>query len=98
MARKPIRIFGNWKEGFAFDLHTISSVYLGDNEYGHPVFDTKRSEMSIPVKECTLSGILVHSFRRNSAGFPEGVQLILDQFLVSGASDVWSLRFEAFMP
>lgn len=45
MTRDPIRIWGNWKEGYAIDLHTTSSEYLGDNEYGHPIFDTKRSEI-----------------------------------------------------
>ncbi|WP_114295891.1 ComF family protein [Anaerobacterium chartisolvens] len=45
MTRDPIRIWGNWEEGYAIDLHTISSNYLGDNEYGHPIFDTKRSEI-----------------------------------------------------
>lgn len=45
MTREPIRILGNWKEGYAIDLHTTSSEYLGDNEYGHPIFDTKRSEI-----------------------------------------------------
>jgi predicted amidophosphoribosyltransferase len=42
---KPIRIPGRWKEGFALDYHTISSVWLGYDEYGHPVYDTKRTEV-----------------------------------------------------
>jgi competence protein ComFC len=41
----PRRIIGKWKEGFALDFQTLSSVYLGDDEYGHPKFDTKRPEM-----------------------------------------------------
>ncbi len=45
MTREPIRIWGNWKEGYAIDLHTTSSEHLGYNEYGHPIFDTKRSEI-----------------------------------------------------
>ncbi len=39
----PTRIFGKWKSGYALDIHTISSEYLGINEFGHDVFDTKRS-------------------------------------------------------
>ncbi len=35
---------GPWDLGYALDKHTISSVYTGDNEYGHPTFDTTRSE------------------------------------------------------
>lgn len=45
MTREPIEIYGNWKEGYAIDLHTTSSEYLGENEYGHPIYDTKRSEI-----------------------------------------------------
>ena len=40
-----IKIDGNWKAGYAIDLHTISSVYLGDNFDGQPQFDNDRSEM-----------------------------------------------------
>lgn len=42
---RPIRIPGRWREGYALDYHTLSSVYIGDNEYGHPEFDTRRTEI-----------------------------------------------------
>lgn len=45
VAIHPEQIPGRWREGFALDKHTISSVRLGDNEYGHPVFDTTRTEL-----------------------------------------------------
>lgn len=35
---------GNWDKGFALAKHTLSSVFAGYNEYGHPTFDTTRSE------------------------------------------------------
>lgn len=41
----PIKISGRWREGFALDYHILSSTYLGDDEYGHPMFDTKRTEL-----------------------------------------------------
>lgn len=41
----PKRIPGRWQEGFALDNHTVSSTYLGEDEFGHPIFDTKRSEI-----------------------------------------------------
>lgn len=41
----PTRIPGRWREGYALDIQTTSSVYLGDDEYGHPIFDTRRSEL-----------------------------------------------------
>ena len=41
----PRRITGIWTEGFALDYHTLSSEYIGDDEYGHPQFDTKRTDL-----------------------------------------------------
>jgi len=41
----PIELSGDWHEGFALDVHTISSTFLGYNEYGHEVFDTQYSQM-----------------------------------------------------
>jgi len=40
----PLELCGNWDKGYALDLQTLSSEYIGDDEYGHPHFDTKRSE------------------------------------------------------
>ena len=42
---RPIRLPGRWRYGFALDYHTVSSTYLGDDEYGHPMFDTRRSDL-----------------------------------------------------
>lgn len=41
----PKQISGEWTSGYALDVHILSSDYIGDDEYGHPKFDTKRSEM-----------------------------------------------------
>ncbi|BAU94203.1 hypothetical protein MPPM_5598 (plasmid) [Methylorubrum populi] len=38
------KLEGSWRLGYALHKHTLSSVYLGDDEYGHPRFDTTRSE------------------------------------------------------
>ncbi|WNJ98392.1 ComF family protein [Thalassospiraceae bacterium LMO-JJ14] len=38
-------IKGSWRKGFAFDLHTVDSVYLGVDQFGHDRFDNTRSEM-----------------------------------------------------
>ena len=40
-----MRIPGRWRDGYALDYHTLSSTCLGDDEFGHPMFDTKRSEV-----------------------------------------------------
>lgn len=39
------RIFGNWDVGYSLDKHSISSVFIGNNEFGHPMFDTTRTEI-----------------------------------------------------
>jgi predicted amidophosphoribosyltransferase len=41
----PTNIPGRWGAGFALDYHTISSDFVGHDEYGHPMFETKRSEL-----------------------------------------------------
>lgn len=46
MARiNPKKLQGRWTDGFALDIHTISSVPIGEDEYGHQQFQTTRSEM-----------------------------------------------------
>lgn len=45
VAINPLKLTGNWTQGYALDIHTIDSTLIGYDEYGHEVFDTKRSEM-----------------------------------------------------
>lgn len=52
----PIEIYGSWKEGYAMDLHTLSSEYLYDDEYGHPKFDTVRSYIGELVYKLKYQG------------------------------------------
>ncbi len=42
---QPRRILGKWTQGFALDVHTLSSIPVGYNEYGHMQFDTTRSDV-----------------------------------------------------
>jgi len=41
----PREIKGCWDQGYVLDVHTISSTMIGYNEFGHPEFDTLRSEL-----------------------------------------------------
>ena len=41
----PQKLTGNWTKGFVLDIHTLSSTFVGYDEFGHEVFDTKRSEL-----------------------------------------------------
>jgi len=45
MVIQPVRIAGRWRDGRALDAHTVSSTYLGEDEFGHAQFDTKRSPL-----------------------------------------------------
>lgn len=40
----PMRVPGRWRDGYALDNHTVSSVFIGHDEYGHAQFSTTRSE------------------------------------------------------
>ena len=42
---QPRRIIGNWSQGYALDLHTVSSVFLGHDQYGHAHYDNTYSEV-----------------------------------------------------
>lgn len=42
---KPIRVFGNWSCGYVLDYHTVSSTFVGHDEYGNPCFDTSRTPL-----------------------------------------------------
>ncbi len=44
-AINPRRIPGNWRQGYVLDFHTLSSEFLGYDEYGRPQFETKRTEI-----------------------------------------------------
>lgn len=39
------QIKGPWDQGWVLDKHSLSSVYLGDDEHGHPQFKTTRTEV-----------------------------------------------------
>lgn len=43
-----INILGPWKAGYAFDIHTLRSRHIGDDQYGHPRFQSDRS----PIGQC----------------------------------------------
>jgi competence protein ComFC len=41
----PRKIKGNWQEGYALDLHTTGSTFLGHDAFGNPQFDTSRTPL-----------------------------------------------------
>jgi predicted amidophosphoribosyltransferase len=40
-----MKITDGWDIGYVLDWHVQRSEYLGDNEFGKPMFDTKRTEI-----------------------------------------------------
>ncbi|MBC6445224.1 MAG: ComF family protein [Alphaproteobacteria bacterium GM202ARS2] len=63
-----IQVEGNWKKGFAFDVHTLSSTYLGPDDNGHDQWDNTRSEM----------GELVYQlkYRRDQSALQKIIELL----------------------
>jgi len=51
----PIRLVGIWKEGYALDYHSITSEFIGIDEWGHNRFQTTRSYL----------GELLYQFKYN---------------------------------
>jgi predicted amidophosphoribosyltransferase len=45
MEINPIRLTGNWDEGFALDMHVKSSTHIGYDVYGNEQFETIRSDL-----------------------------------------------------
>lgn len=45
MGINPIKLYGNWNDGYALDLHVIHSEPIGEDMYGHMQFRTERSEI-----------------------------------------------------
>ncbi len=41
----PRKLRGVWQDGYALDVHTTSSVFVGYNSFGHPEFETTRSPL-----------------------------------------------------
>lgn len=45
MQLHPQGVQGPWKSGIVLDWHTVDSKCVGENEFGHPIFETTRSEV-----------------------------------------------------
>jgi predicted amidophosphoribosyltransferase len=45
MQLNPKQVRGAWDDGFTLDIHIQSSDFIGYNDFGHPQFDTTRTEL-----------------------------------------------------
>lgn len=72
----PIEIVGNWTQGYVLDKHVISSVHIGQNQFGHDQYDTTRSELGELVYKMKYNG-----HQDTSEEIIELIQPFLDQWL-----------------
>jgi predicted amidophosphoribosyltransferase len=81
----PIKLTGSWQEGFALDMHSISSTFLGYDEYGHQVFDTQRS----PIGELLYQ----LKYKADKTALKE-IVAVASNFLVTD----WKISVDAIVP
>lgn len=67
MALKPIKIYGDWTEGYAMDVHTVHSEIVGEDVFGHSIFKNDRSKL----------GELLYHFKYKNAY--ENLDLIMEE-------------------
>ena len=72
-----IRIDGSWVEGYAFDMHTIKSIYLGKNESGYHRYENIRT----PMGECLFK--LKYRHHKKITSMEDIIQKILALLLES---------------
>jgi predicted amidophosphoribosyltransferase len=84
MTLNPQAIEGPWRHGIVLDWHTVDSQVIGQNEYGHPVFDTTRTEI----------GELLYQFKYRSS------RVALQKLLALAASRLVSAKgkFDLVLP
>lgn len=80
----PRKLKGPWVEGFALDLQTTASTFLGYDAYGHPTFETQRP----PIGE-----LLYRLKNRGDATAIEPIVEAARDFLIS-----WNPKVEAIVP
>ena len=69
---QPRRIIGTWSQGYALDFHSVSSVFVGYNQYGHPQYETTRSEV----------GDLLYKLKyRSNKTDVEGLAEVVEKFM-----------------
>ncbi len=82
---KPQVLRGPWNSGFSLHVHSLSSTYLGDDEYGHPRFSTTRS----PVGELLYK----LKYRQDKSAIGELAEAAADF-----CKNKWQLRIDVIIP
>lgn len=82
---KPQTLKGPWAAGFALHIHTISSNYLGEDQWGHAQFSTTRS----PVGELLYQ----LKYRQDSKAVDQ-----LAEAAAEFCQMTWKLKIDAIIP
>jgi len=81
----PQGVKGPWKAGIVLDWHTVASQVIGQNEFGHPIFDNTRSEI----------GELLYQFKyRGDQGALQKILSVTVEYLHERAKG----RFDLIVP
>lgn len=85
MELHPQGVKGPWKAGIVLDWHTVASQVTGQNEFGHPIFKTDRSEI----------GELLYQFKykNNQTALKKLLKVMVD-YLGDKAKD----KFDLILP
>lgn len=87
----PRTLRGPWASGFSLDWHTLSSIPIGHDQFGHMRFDTKRP----PVGE------LLYQLKYGRTQTAAQKQEIAEQLADTAAhfvQHVWRLKIDAIVP
>jgi predicted amidophosphoribosyltransferase len=80
---QPRKLPGRWRDGYALDLHTVSSIYMGDDEFGSPQYSTQRTEVGEQLfrlkyrSDHGAVGLLVEAATAWIADWKPGVDLLV---------------------
>lgn len=76
----PRSIKGSWTDGYTLDDHTTSSILIGHDEFGHPVFDTTRSSLGESLYQLKYKGdkTQVTALAKAAAGFIKERGIMVD--------------------
>jgi len=76
---------GPWTDGYALDIHTLGSTFLGNNSAGYPMFDTKRT----PVGE------LLYKLKYR---LDQSAVVPLAEAAASFVQNSWRVQIDAIVP
>ena len=85
MCFSPIQLCGNWDEGYVMDYHIKSSKLIGEDEFGHLIFDNVRT---------TLGELVFQLKYRNKYSNANEIVNIISDFVV----EIWGGRVDYVLP